>query len=99
MIDRRLASLAAVLSLAGCTTFPALDAAVSQRPDPGPAPELLPIDSLLAATGGARLDAADGAALAARAARLRARAALMRGPVLDPETRARLAAAIAAGRA
>jgi hypothetical protein len=99
MIDRRIASLVTVLALAACTDFPALDAAVSRRPDPGPAPDLLPIDTLLSATAGARLDASDGAALAARAERLRARAALMRGPVLDPETRARLAAAIAAGRA
>ena len=80
--------------------------ACSQPPDIPPlvenaaiTPQLVPLEALL---GGLRppvaTDAAVGA-LAGRAARLRARADLMRGPVLQPETRRRLAAAIAGGDA
>ncbi|MCB6178912.1 hypothetical protein LHP98_12320 [Rhodobacter sp. Har01] len=65
----------------------------------GASPRLLPLDELLAQASAGTTVAARGDALAARAARLKARAALMRGPVIDSETRARLAAAIAAGRA
>ncbi|MDP2737880.1 MAG: hypothetical protein Q8O82_04010 [Pseudorhodobacter sp.] len=82
------------LALSGCATVPdlgPLPAAV------GPSPQILPLDQLIAAAQGGRLTAAMGDALVARANRLRARAAAMRGPVQDPATRARLAAAIARG--
>ena len=65
----------------------------------GPPPVLVPLDELMASIGAPRATEAASNALAARAARLQARAALMRGPVLDPETRRRLAAAIARGAA
>lgn len=58
----------------------------------------MPIDGLLAQAAGPSVAKDAGAALAARAARLKARARAMRGPVLDPQTRARLAEAIAAER-
>jgi hypothetical protein len=85
-------------ALAGCSPLPQTGReSVATKA----APQLLPIDQLLAAAadapGGA--SAAQGNALAARAARLRARAGLMRGPVMEPETRARLDAAILAGKA
>ncbi len=67
--------LAAVLGFAaGCSQFPALDAAAP--PQAGPAPVLLPMDQVLAAVPPAAADPAP--ALAARAARLRARAAALR---------------------
>jgi hypothetical protein len=92
-----LCALACAL-LAGCSPLPQTGReSIATKA----APQLLPIDQLLAAAadapGGA--SAAQGEALAARAARLRARAGLMRGPVMEPETRARLDAAIAAGKA
>ena len=64
-----------------------------------PAPQLVPLDILMAAVPAARATNATGDALAAKAARLQTRANLMRGPVLDPETRRKLAAAIARGDA
>lgn len=64
-----------------------------------PAPMLLPLDTVLGAIAAPRATDDSITALAARAARLQARARLMRGPVLSPDTRARLAAAIARGAA
>ena len=67
--------------------------------DAMPAPSLIPMDSILAQAAAPSGAEARAQTLAARAARLQARAALMRGPVHDATTRARLAAAIRAGRA
>jgi hypothetical protein len=92
------ALLGAGLALAACTQFPQIDALPAPGPDMAP-PALLPLEGLLAQAGAPAVAEAAGAALAARAERLRARARLMRGPVLEPETRARLATAIAEGRA
>ena len=64
---------------------------------PGSYPQLQPIGGLLAQADAASAD--PGPSVEGRAARLRARAALMRAPILDPATRARLAAAIRDGRA
>jgi hypothetical protein len=80
----------------GCATFPEMGDVPSAK---AVAPDLLPLDSLLAQVGTPTATVAVGNALAARAARLRARAALMQAPVMDPATRARLQAAIAAGQA
>lgn len=84
------------LALAGCATAPDLGPLTAAV---GPTPQILPLDQLIASAQGGRLTAAMGDALVARANRLRARAAAMRGPVQDPATRARLAAAIARGGA
>jgi hypothetical protein len=85
------ACLAAVLLVVACAEFPEIDAF---PPTSGAAaPALVPLDTLLAQTA-ASPDTPD---LAPRAARLKARAALMRGPVMDPATRARLAAALTTG--
>ncbi len=93
------APLAAALlaGLPACAPLPA-GTAGSAGPD-APPPALLPLDDILAQAGSVGAAADPGEALAARAARLRARAALMQGPVLDPDTRARLARAIRLGRA
>jgi hypothetical protein len=86
----------ALIAPGGCATFPEMGDVPSTQ---AVAPTLLPLDSLLAQVGPPRATAAVGNALAARAARLRTRAALMQAPVMDPATRARLQAAIAAGQA
>ena len=84
--------LICLLALLGCGDFPQVEA----RAVTGPAPQLVPIEGVIAkaALGGANVGARD--ALAGRAAGLRARAGAMRGPVHSPETRARLAKAVAA---
>jgi hypothetical protein len=66
----RLAVLLLLAPLLGCAPFPELDAMGQDR---GPPPQLLPIDDLLAQAGGWTAD--PGPAVAARAARLKARAA------------------------
>lgn len=92
----RPAPLTCALALAlapGCAALPAVDAGRTARPASLPAPQIAPLDRLLAQ--GAvppRAGPAAEAALAARAAALRLRAAAMRGPVADPATRARIAA-------
>ena len=97
---RRLAILSCglVLALGACGPFPQADAAMGREGASAPAPDLLPIDDLLAqAQGGgpgvASAAASDGA-LAARVAALNARAAALRRPVTDPATRARLGRAV-----
>lgn len=86
--------LSAVLS--ACAGFPEVDAVQAARGSFGAMPALVPIDGLLAQASPGRATAFARDALAARAAGLRVRAAAMHGPVHSPETRARLAAAIAA---
>lgn len=95
---RRLMVLAALATAAGCSQFPEVDAFAASQAT-GPAPALLPLDQVLAADAAPARAADAGEALAARAALLKARAALMRGPVPDPATRDRLGAAVAAGGA
>lgn len=85
------------LLLAACTPLP--DFAAFPEGAGAPPPALMPMDQLLAAAATPGVAEARAQNLSARAARLRARAALMRGPVHDPATRARLAAALSAGRA
>lgn len=91
------ALMLALLLPVACSAPPAVGA-FPAGPSGAP-PPLLPIEDILASAEGAPRAEAAGEALAARAARLRARAGLMRGPVHDPATRERLAAAIRAGRA
>ncbi|WP_431300471.1 hypothetical protein [Tabrizicola sp. BL-A-41-H6] len=75
--------------LTACATFPEVDAVpASTIPTP---PQLVPLDTLLAEADVGKPFAPTS--VADRAARLKARAALMRGAVHDPETRARLEAA------
>jgi starvation-inducible outer membrane lipoprotein len=90
--------LACCLALAACSELP--EAALRQEPQTAraaAAPVLLPLDQLLAQAEGGRITPTTTGGLAARAARLRARALLMQGPVYDAETRARLAAAAQGG--
>lgn len=86
----RVLSVLALLGLSACAEVPQLAAPPLA---PGPAPAILPLEPLLAqipAPG--QVVPVDPGGLTARAARLRARGAAMRGPVADPATRARLLA-------
>ena len=97
---RKVQTLAGLLVLglvAGCAPLPEFGSLSESRPSPPPS--LMPTDELLAAVAAAPVAQARGQNLSSRAARLKARAALMRGPVNDPATRARLLAAIDAGQA
>ena len=76
--------------LAGCASFPELDAAVTPEARRADYPVLIPTAGVLIRREGARLTAADGEQLQARAANLQARARLLRGVVIDEETRLRL---------
>lgn len=80
--------------LLGCATFPEVERAENQFARPGVEPQLVPIEGLIAQAEAGRATVASRDALAQRAARLRARAAAMRGPVHSQATRDRLAAAI-----
>lgn len=80
--------------LAACTGFPALDGKVSATARAAAYPKLLPINDLLTRPSPPRLSETDVAALTARAARLRRRAAALRGPVVDQSTRKRLASSV-----
>jgi hypothetical protein len=86
----------ALIAPGGCADFPDMGSLPAAQTV---APELLPMDTLLARVGTSRATPAVSDALAGRAARLRARAALMQGPVMDPATRTRLQSAITAGQA
>lgn len=87
--------------VAGCAPPPGAEAPLSPAARARPAPTLAPtaaFDAPLAAAGpdARRLDEAS-AALAARAEALRARAAGLGGPVVDPAARERLRQAVETG--
>ncbi len=89
-----------VLLLAGCTEFPELDARIPEADRVVPPPALIDVAPLLASAaaleGGARLTSADRSQADQRLARLRARAAALRGAeVVDAATRDRLRSGVA----
>ncbi|MGR3343458.1 MAG: hypothetical protein ACU0DI_09600 [Paracoccaceae bacterium] len=95
-MSRALTCLCSLLIvLAACGRFPDLDGAISDRVRNAEFPRFMPMDLLLGtAFAGAESSQAEGASLAARAARLRIRVEAMRRPVVDRRTRARMAAAL-----
>jgi len=96
-MPRNLTFICLLAGLFGCSAHPNLDAATSAQARVAPYPMLAPINTVLGAAE--TLTTADPprelAEVAARAARLRQRAAILRGAVVDDATRARLAAAVA----
>jgi outer membrane murein-binding lipoprotein Lpp len=84
--------------LAGCSDFPELDNAVSPTARKAGYPSLLPIDQLIAGAKEVQITEETISTLQSRIARLNARAARLRGPVIDAATRARMRAAIARHR-
>ncbi|MBD3664483.1 hypothetical protein [Sulfitobacter aestuariivivens] len=81
-----------LLSLGACTQFPELDRTVSPQLENADYPALVPLEPLLAQATAGRVDAArTEAGLLGRVARLKARAARLRGSVLSGRERQRLA--------
>ena len=91
----RLPVPATLLLLAACTPPPDFEAA-RQPLVPGAFLDIKPLDEVLAVGGKPALTETDAAALQSRAAALQARAAALPATATDPETRARLDAAIIA---
>lgn len=90
----KLPSLAAlilfVLVPMGCTQFPELDARETREARAADFPELLPVETLTISRDTTRIDANTRLTLEARIEALRARAALLRRTVIDPNARNRL---------
>jgi len=97
-VTRPTLALIAALGLAagapGCTQFPDLDASVTDAARAGPYPDLVPLDGLQARLATSRIAPDTLPAIEARIARLRARAARLRGSVVDGATRARMQAGV-----
>ncbi|WP_456386903.1 hypothetical protein [Profundibacter sp.] len=90
-------ALAATL-LAGCSDFPELDAAITSAARNADYPNLLPIDQLIADAQQVQISPETVTNLEGRISHLNARAARLRGPVIDGASRARMRAAIARHR-
>ena len=89
-------SLAALGLLAACADFPDLDSAISQRGRNSPYPSLIQIDGIHR-PGASELERIETIAktMVARANGLRQRASALRGPIIDAQTRRKMAAALA----
>ncbi|MBU3258809.1 hypothetical protein KPG71_02140 [Roseovarius sp. PS-C2] len=74
----------------GCTQFPALEDTVSEEARNAPYMSLEPVENLRAGVPEDRIADTDTAAMEARIARLRARAARLSGNVVDSRTRSRM---------
>jgi hypothetical protein len=84
------ACLVAATALAACSQFPELDEDAALGARDAPYPDLLPAETLRAQVADARITPDSQTALKARIARLRSRAARLRGTVVDGGTRARM---------
>lgn len=83
--------LLSALVLTACARFPELDATVDPSAEGADFPPLIPIEGLLETPTSSDADGPDPSAdVAARVANLRARAARLRGQIVDPATRARM---------
>ena len=84
------------LLLGGCADAPSLDGRISAAAAAAPYPTLQPLVPLLArAAAPGRITPQTTSAAQGEAAGLRARAAALRGPVIDAATRARMQRGIA----
>ncbi|MEP3845630.1 MAG: hypothetical protein ABJM43_09855 [Paracoccaceae bacterium] len=89
---RLVCSLTLICGLASCATFPELDSSFSPAARTADFPALVPLEPLLAQNAGTGTNPQETVkTLEGRLASLRARAARLRGPVLDRASRARLA--------
>lgn len=92
----RLTTAFLALSLAGCATFPELDATVSDDAKSADYPRLMPVSELTAAAPEARITEQAASSLNGRVSALRARAARLRGSVVDSATKRRMRAGVTA---
>ncbi|MCB5199772.1 hypothetical protein LGQ03_11030 [Loktanella sp. TSTF-M6] len=80
-----------LLTLTACTQPPAMVGPITPQAAAAPFPQLQPLAPLLAqAQAPGRVNAQTAADLGSDADRLRRRAAALRGPVVAPDTRARM---------
>jgi len=93
----RLIVMIAILGLGACATFPELDGTIDATAKSTDYPTLLPLAPLLALSdrGTPQITAASLADFNTRLAALRARAALLRGPVIGTAIRARMQRGVA----
>lgn len=81
-------------ALTACSTFPELDASVSDEVRDAPYPDLVPMASLENRTAEARITDQTLPSVTARIDGLKARAARLRGTVIDAPTRRRMAGGV-----
>ncbi len=86
--------LLVILPISGCTDFHELDGQISAQARAADFPSLLPLDQILSGAQDVQITPETTAGLSARLARLRARAARLRGPVLSRSDRQQLRAAV-----
>lgn len=86
----RVTAVMLTLALSACTQFPDLDRTTSAQTRRAPYPDLLPVEDLRAQVASPRATDRTTKSLEARIAALRARAARLRGTVIDGASRARL---------
>ncbi len=88
------AALAAGVMPGACAPFPDLDETITAEARRAPYPDLVPLEGLQARAEATRIDPGTAQTIEARAARLRDRAARLRGSVIDSRTRARMEAGV-----
>jgi len=86
------------ITLAGCSNFPELDAAITPTARQAGYPSLMPLDQLIAGAEQVQITEQTLTTLQGRVNGLNARAARLRRPVIDSATRARMQAAMARHR-
>ncbi|MDT0683259.1 hypothetical protein RM543_11220 [Roseicyclus sp. F158] len=84
----------ALLAGAACAPFPDLDTATSDQARAAPYPDLVALDPIIAEARAARAGTDPGPMTAAEAEALRRRAERLDGPVVDAETKERMAEAL-----
>lgn len=89
--ERMLRLILPLFLLGACTQFPALDDSVPDAAARAEYPDLVPLDPLLSSLADAPTKNTEiESNLQSRVAALRARAARLRRPIVDPATRARM---------
>ncbi len=90
----RLISVLFALALSACATFPELDATLSAEAKDAEYPQLMPVSEMTAQAPDARITEQTASSLNGRIAALRARAARLRGSVVDSATKRRMQAGV-----
>lgn len=90
-MSARFALLISLLAWASaCAQIPDLDGALSDAARDAPYPDLLPVEELNARVSAPRITPETASGIEARVASLKARAAQLRGSVIDSPTRERM---------
>ncbi|MEZ5714129.1 MAG: hypothetical protein R3D85_02475 [Paracoccaceae bacterium] len=93
-MKRAVLPILAALTATACAEVPALDGTVPPALERADYPMLVPVEPILAAAGEVQIQPETEAGIRARVARLKARAARLRGPIVDGGTRARMRAGV-----